>query len=65
MKKYYLSVDQRKRIINAVLSDAAKLEKEKEKQGGALTGVSLDIVDGAIQELQQIATLLKVEEHEL
>lgn len=60
-KKYYLTVDQRKRIINAVLGDASKLEIELP----SITKQAIrDLCEEGIQANRLIATLLKVEDGE-
>jgi hypothetical protein len=62
MKKFYLTCEQRKRIVNCLLGDANHLRgKLKDVQGSQ---VATETLEAAIQECQMLADLLKVEEME-
>lgn len=62
MKKFYLSIEQRKFIIEATLRLASELEAQGKKDD-LKPGVR-DSVDQKVQEYRQLANLLKVEEME-
>ncbi len=64
MKKYFLSVEQRKVIVEALLSKASQVKTDCNCRG--IGGESMpDSAKATVQENEHLAQLFKVEEHEL
>lgn len=63
-KKFFLSVDQRKTLIEALLKHASDLENEI-KAGKVNSALVFDHVEAEIQKDRHLADLFKVQEHEL